>query len=127
MMRLLLTWMMMIFMTLGPVSSLAAQINQANSSQQASAQLLKQQAQQVAKVVVTEVAEENTTQHSCCQDDCKCSFQNECDIQQLSFFAIPQHAYIPSRIVKSLSASSYLAEKIITAVNTIYRPPIIFL
>jgi len=122
-MRFLISLIVMILMTLGPVASLSAQVFHAQSHHQSTTQT----AQTTSNKVAAEEAEDSTTtvQHSCCQDECNCSFQNECDIQPLTFFAIPFKTSLPSATVSNTNYIAYAANTIFLSLDSIYRPPIL--
>ena len=109
-------------MTLGPVASLSAQIYHTHNSQKASQQITADQNISSSEDLnaVTDM-----TKHSCCQDDCDCSFQNQCDIQHLTFFAIPLHSYTSPRFIKTPISSFYTASHIFISLDSIDRPPIV--
>ncbi len=119
--RILLTFLMMIFMTLGPVASLSAQIYHTHNPQKASQQITTDQNTSSSEDLKTVT---DRTKHSCCQDNCDCSFQNQCDIQHLTFFAIPLHSYTSPRFIKTSVSSFYTTGHIFISLDSIDRPPI---
>ncbi len=127
-MRKTLTIVMILFMTLGPVASFSAQVSaQVNSIEWISSDTsLDKNLEEPTEGSIQQLAQTNT-QHSCCDETkCSCSYQNECDIQNLTFFALskPQPqllAPIESASITTAHSPSFHASQS----SSIYRPPII--
>jgi len=115
------------FMTLGPVASLSAQVNR-NSVEWISSDV--NAVEENTEVSVEENAQplaQTDMQHNCCEESkCHCSYQNECDIQNLTFFALSK---LQPQILASIEHASVITtyQPIFhkSESSSIYRPPIV--
>lgn len=114
-------------MTLGPVASLSAQVStQVNGVEWISSEASLGNAAEVNAGEDTLQVAQADTQHSCCEESkCNCSYQNECDIQNLTFFTLSKsQPQIQSSIEPNSVITTYLPVFHKSESSSIYRPPI---
>lgn len=130
-MQKLITLVMIMFMTLGPVASLSAQVNSVKwINSNASLGIIVEESfeERVEKSTEENIQQlaQNDTKHNCCEESkCNCTYQNECDIQNLTFFALSKpQLHILASIESSSILTTYLPFFYKSESSSIYRPPI---